>query len=81
MNNVERDSSTSVVLSVQNTSSNRDMALKLHRQFAHPSQEKLLQLLNSAGEPWASNKDLKEEIIVQKNVPPAQFTGKLHQDQ
>ena len=38
------------------------IALKLHRQFFHPSNEKLLQLIKKAGEPWWNNQNLMEEI-------------------
>ena len=38
------------------------MALKLHRQFTHPAHDKLINLINNAGNPWSNNKDLKEEI-------------------
>ena len=46
-----------------------DIALKLHRHFAHPSLEKLIKLLNSAGHPWSSDNKLKESIVeVTKNA-------------
>lgn len=38
------------------------IASKLQRQFSHSSQEKLLQLLNNAREPWPDNKNVQEEI-------------------
>ena len=37
-------------------------ARHLHRQFAHPPAEKLNRFLSSAGEPWASDTELKKEI-------------------
>ena len=51
-----------ITMRVTNAKSNKEMASKLHRQFAHPSSEKLIRLVNNAGEQWASNTDLKEEI-------------------
>ena len=55
----------SITLTMTNDKDNHNIALKLHRQFAHPSQEKLLQLIKNAGEPWRGNENLVEEI---KNV-------------
>ena len=53
-------------LTMSNDKDNHNIALKLHRQFAHPSKEKLLQLKEeNAGEPWLSNQHLIKEI---KNV-------------
>ena len=40
----------------------RKMAEKLHRQFAHPPTDRLIKLVNSAGQPWCDNVKLKEEI-------------------
>ena len=42
--------------------SNKGMALKLHLQFAHPTPDKLINLINNAGIPWSNNNELKEEI-------------------
>ena len=39
-----------------------EIAVKLHRQFAHAQPNKLHNLLDSAGDPWSSNKELKDEI-------------------
>ena len=47
INNLNRESDMSVTLTM--TNDNHNIALKLHRQFAHPSQEKLLQLIKNAG--------------------------------
>ena len=55
----------SITLTMTNDKDNHNITLKLHRQFAHPSQEKLLQLIKNAGEPWRGNQNLVEEI---KNV-------------
>ena len=56
----------SITLTMINDKDNHNITLKLHRQFAHPSQEKLLQLMKNAGEPWRGNQNLVQEI---KNVP------------
>ena len=40
----------------------KKLALKLHRQFAHPPSSRLIRLVDSAGEPWSSNEALKDEI-------------------
>ena len=42
--------------------SKKNKARHLHRQFAHPPAEKLNRFLNAAGEPWASDNELKKEI-------------------
>ena len=50
---------------LQSSSSTMDvkkLAVKLHKQFAHPPSSRLLRLINSAGEPWSSNEALKEAI-------------------
>ena len=63
---INRLSSTSkgnpLILNVTNSKTNKEIAVKLHRCFAHPSEDKLLKLVNNAGSKWANNKDLKEEI-------------------
>ena len=51
-----------IVLKVTESSSNEEIAKKLHRSFAHPSAERLLRMVNSAGEKWAKNDDLKAKI-------------------
>lgn len=51
-----------IILRAVNTKSNKDIAIKLHRSFAHPSEEKLLKLLNSSGKEWSENVELKNEI-------------------
>ena len=46
------DPKLNVTLSAEHTKSKEEIAVKLHRQFAHPPAHKLNQLLNSAGVPW-----------------------------
>ncbi|XP_066913250.1 uncharacterized protein [Clytia hemisphaerica] len=38
------------------------IAEKLHRQFAHPSLNQILSLINKAGAPWSNSKELISEI-------------------
>ena len=64
--------------------SHREMANKLHKQFAHPPMERLLKLVNSAGQPWCTDL-LKDEIRkisqdchtcrIYKKAPPRPVTG------
>ena len=46
-----------------NSKSDKDIAVKLHRQFAHPTSNKLMKLINSASQEWRSNENLKAEIL------------------
>ena len=63
LNNVTSGVNINVTLVVTvNNKSKNDIAIKLHQQFAHPSSEKLLKLLNSAGDPWQSDEELKKLI-------------------
>ena len=63
LNNVTSGVNTNVTLvATGNNESKNDIAIKLHWQFAHPSHEKLLKLLNSAGNPLQSDKELKKLI-------------------
>ena len=41
-----------ITLTVLDNKSNKEIALKLHRQFAHPRPESLLKLLGNAGDKW-----------------------------
>ena len=66
------------------TMSPNAIALKLHKQFAHPPMERLIKFVNSAGQPWCSE-TLKEEIRkvsqncetcrVYKKPPPRPVVG------
>ena len=51
-----------ILVGTENNKSKNDIAIKLHQQFAHPSPEKLLKLLNSAGDLWQSYEELKKLI-------------------
>ena len=61
-NKLEKGAISSITLSTTTDRSNREIAIKLHCQFAHTSEGKLLQLVNKAGHPWSTNQDLKDEI-------------------
>ena len=64
----ERNGSVKIILSAEHSMSNTTTANKLHRQFTHPPPEKLLHLLNSAGNPWSEDEELKNEIkLISKN--------------
>ena len=39
-----------------------EIAEKLHRQFAHPSINQIMSLINKAGVSWSNNKDLISEV-------------------
>ena len=54
--------SNPIVLTVAEEKSDRAIAIKLHRCFAHPSSDRLLRLVNSAGTTWSQNENLKKEI-------------------
>ena len=55
-----------------------DIALKLHRQFVHPTPEKLIKTLNSAGQPWSSDNKIKESIVeVTKDCSTCQLYQEL----
>ena len=45
INNLSKEFDMSITFRMTNDKDNHNIALKLHRQFAHPSQEKLLQLI------------------------------------
>ena len=64
INDLERESSSNITLTMNNINqqSNHAIAIKLHRQFAHPTSDKLIRLINNAGNPWCDNLELKNEI-------------------
>ena len=65
LNNVTSGANPNITLiATEENKSKYDIALKLHRQFAHPSTNKLLKLVNSAGEPWRTDNELKKLIKV-----------------
>jgi hypothetical protein len=61
--NFNRDADlTPITLRVTDSKTNTEIAKKLHRCFAHPSSDRLLRMVNAAGEEWANNEELKAEI-------------------
>ena len=74
-NNFERGSTNSITLALSKVKGNYNVALKLHQQFMHPTQDKLLKLINNAGHPWSTNNELKEKI---KEVSNTFTTCKLY---
>ena len=52
-----------ITLTLTNNKSNKYIAMKLCRHFAHPTSNKLIKLINSAGQEWRNNKNLKAEIL------------------
>ena len=82
INNFERGSINSITLALFEVKDNYNVALKLHRQFVHPTQEKPLKLINNAGHLWSTNNELKEKI--KEYLTPAQhvsFIRRLFQGQ
>ena len=75
INNFERGSTYSITLALSEVKANYSVALKLHQQFLHPTQGKLLKLLNNAGQPRSTNNELKEKI---KEVSNTCTTCKLY---
>ena len=64
----ERNGSVNITLSAEHSMPKTAIANKLHHQFAQPPPEKLLRLLNSAGNPWSKDEELKHEIkLISKN--------------
>ena len=58
LNNIATGTNKAVVLK-ETSKTETEIVQKLHRQFAHPSSDKLLKLLNSAGDPWKNDEELK----------------------
>jgi len=50
------------VLISKEDQSNEYIAKKRHRQFAHPSLNQVVSLINNAGTPWSENKELVTEL-------------------
>ena len=51
-----------IILRATENKSKKEIAVKLHRSFAHRPAEKLLKLINNSGQEWSENADLKKEI-------------------
>ena len=52
-----------ITLTLTNNKSDKDIAIKIHRQFANPTSNKLIKLINYAGQEWRNNENLKAEIL------------------
>ena len=50
INNLDRETNMSITLNLLESKSNHSITVKVQRQFAHPSKEKLLQLIKTTGE-------------------------------
>ena len=61
LNNIPNGTNTAVALIATHQAKTK-IAPKLHCQFADPSSDKLLKLLNSAGDPWKNDEELKTLI-------------------
>ena len=61
LNNLATNEMIHITLTTQGEKSKFQMAIKLH-SFSHPPPEKLVKLLNSAGEQWRNDEDLKQAI-------------------
>ena len=82
LNNVTSGVNTNItLLATENSKSKNDIAIKLHGEFAHPLPEKLLKLLNSAGDPWQLNKELKKLRKSVMNAQSVKYIEKHHKDQ
>ena len=84
LNNIATGTNTVVVL-IATSETKTKIIQKLHSQFTHLSSDKLLKLLNSAGDPWNNDEELKTLIkkisaecqICQlyKKTPPQAIVG------
>ena len=84
LDNIATGTNTAVVL-IAKSKTKTKMTQKLHHQFAHPSSDKLLKLLNSAGDPWKNDEELKLHIKkiktecqvcqLYKKTPPQPIVG------
>lgn len=60
LNNIATGNNTNITLvAMESNKSKIGMARKLQRQFTHPPMERLIQLLNAAGEPWKDGSGLR----------------------
>lgn len=63
LNNIATGNNTSITLvAIESNKSKIGMARQLQRQFTHPPMERLIQLLNAAGEPWKDGSGLKSLV-------------------
>ena len=62
LNQFESHNKVNFTLTLIDSPNIHKQAVKLHTQFAHPSSERLIKLLKSAGPQWCNNKPLIDEI-------------------
>ena len=62
LNSVVAGTNPNITPTNMSNKSKHYIAVKLHWQFLYPSPEKLLKLLNCAGEPWNNDEELKRHI-------------------
>ena len=58
----DADPHTKIVVTATSAKSPKEIALNPHRQFAHAPYERIILLLNSAGDPWLKDEKLKEAL-------------------
>ena len=62
INSIDNIKCMNITLTAHKDYSNEQIALKLHRQFGHPTKDKLLQLINLSDPQWSNNEELKSCI-------------------
>ena len=62
LHSLDKQDEQQITLTTTHAKTNSEIASKLHRCFAHPSPDKIIKLVNSAGPYWSQNSDLKHEI-------------------
>ena len=70
------DLHTKIVLTATSAKSPKEIALKLHHQFAHAPYKRIVSLLNSARDLWSNDEKLKEAL---KHIIKACKTCKVYQ--
>ena len=55
------DDRAKIILECKSSTTNTDIAVKLHKQFSHPTSEKLITLLKNGG--YSDNKELLKEVV------------------
>ena len=62
INDVEMNYFPNVILNAIHCKDKKEIAKKLHKQFAHAPYKSLIKLLDSAGKEWSQDRELKQEI-------------------
>ena len=58
----EKGTIENITLNLYECQDNKKLAKRMHSNFAHPSSERLIRLVNSADEKWSNNNELKDAI-------------------